>query len=181
MNDPQVLADLATTTARMRADLDLATHVFVLDDDILPPPDGLLRLLAHDVPIVSGLCVQRDPPHLPAAYRRGADLHVPLTRFCAGLQSVDAVGAACLLVKTEVFQRLEPPWFEFAPGFSEDLFFCAQARRHGYEVLLDFAVQCGHLTTLPVTYQDFARHAGAVTFGSEELRMLSQDVRPWRR
>jgi hypothetical protein len=91
-----------------------------------------------------------------------------------------AVGAGCLLVKTDVFRHLEPPWFEFVPGFSEDSYFCAQARRHGFEVLLDFDVQCDHLTMLPVGFPDFARHAREVTFGSDELRMLSQDVRPWR-
>jgi hypothetical protein len=45
----------------------------------------------------------------------------------------------------------------------EDSYFCAQARRAGFEVLLDFA-----------------RHAPAVTFGSEELRALSHDCQPWR-
>jgi hypothetical protein len=117
-----------------------ATHVFFLDDDVLVPPDGLLRLLAHDVPIVSGFYVERAAPHFPVAYRHGADLHVPLTRFCSGLQRVDAVGAGCLLVKTEVFRALEPEWFAFAPGYSEDSYFCAQARRAGFEVLLDFDV-----------------------------------------
>ncbi len=159
-----------------------ATHLFFLDDDVIPPPDALTRLLAHNVPVVTGLYVERAPPHFPVAYRRGQDHHVPLTSFCAGLQEVDACGAGCLLVRTDVLRAIKPPWFDFVGGVSEDLYFCQKAAAAGYRLLLDFDVQCGHLTTQVATYQHFDRlsRAGGVTFATTEIEALTRDVRPWR-
>src|ERR1700682_1403062 len=41
------------------------THIFFLDDDMLPPTDTLVKLMKHDVDIVSALYLGRAFPHRP--------------------------------------------------------------------------------------------------------------------
>jgi hypothetical protein len=142
-----------------------ATHLFFLDDDTLPPADAVQRLLRHDVPIVSGFVVERAWPYNPSAYQHvkpdgTSGRYTSLTRFRPGLQTADAVGAACLLIRRDVFERMEPPWFDFRCGpelessVGEDIAFCERARRLGYRIHLDFDVQCGHITRQVVGWRD---------------------------
>lgn len=163
-----------------------ATHLFFLDDDVIVPPDGLLRLLSvsqeHNLPIVTGLCTQRVAPYLPCVYRQAANgEYVHLARFCEGLQELDACGAACLLVRLDVLRALSAPHFEWTNGFSEDIDFCRKAKAAGFPIVLDFRVCCIHLGTLEARYDLFERELaeGGVTFGNEEVARLAQDVRPW--
>jgi hypothetical protein len=41
------------------------THVLFLDDDMVPSPDSLIKLLAHKKDIVAGLCTRRQDPPIP--------------------------------------------------------------------------------------------------------------------
>jgi glycosyltransferase involved in cell wall biosynthesis len=41
------------------------THVLFIDDDIVPEPDALVRLLSHKKDIVAGLCTARQDPPVP--------------------------------------------------------------------------------------------------------------------
>lgn len=171
----------------MLAKVPEATHLFFVDDDICVPPDGLLRLLSHDLPIVTGLCIQRAAPMLPTVYRCDEQgRHINITRFCEDLQQIDACGCGCLLIRTDVLRAIEAtgePWFDWpANGLSEDLAFCARARALGFPIALDFAVKCTHLGILEVTYDLFAQLAATedgITYGNDELARLSQEVRPW--
>lgn len=67
----------------------------------------------------------------------------------------DVVGAGCLLVRTEVFERLKKPWFNWTigedphnPGLSEDFYFCEKAKKAGYKILVDTSCLCGHESLL---------------------------------
>lgn len=161
-----------------------ATHLFFIDDDVCVPPDGLLRLLSHNLPVVTGLYVQRAMPMLPVVYRcdeRGH--HVNLTKFCDGLQEVDACGAGCLLIRTDVLRAIEAtgePWFDWpSSGISEDLAFCSRVRSLGYPIVLDFDVKCEHLGILRVTYDMFEEVSKDLVYGTDDLARLSQEVRPY--
>ena len=39
-----------------------ASHLFFIDSDIVVPSDGVLRLLRHNVPLISGVYCRRSPP-----------------------------------------------------------------------------------------------------------------------
>lgn len=161
------------------------THIFFIDDDMLVPPNGLLRLLSHNVPIVGGLYFQRTPPHLPVAYRHvEGNQWVPVTEFCAGLQEVDALGFGFMLVKREVFERMDRPWFEFSDRMGEDMYFCQQAKALGYPILVDADLKCRHLAMVEITEDHFNAHKSVgLTFQDHptmDLRTLSQEVRPYR-
>jgi len=41
------------------------THVLFIDDDIVPPPDALIKLLSHKKDIVAALCTRRVDPPIP--------------------------------------------------------------------------------------------------------------------
>ncbi len=162
-----------------------ATHVFFIDDDMLLPPTALLHLLKHDVPIVGGLYFGRMQPHLPIAYRHVEDNQwIPITEFCAGLQEVDAIGAGCLLIKREVFEKMSRPWFEFSDRMGEDMYFCEQAKQLGYTILLDADVECKHIAQMEVDRQMFeAYKSQGLNFQShptQDIGALSREVRPYR-
>lgn len=122
-----------------------ATHVFWLDSDMRFPKDALVRLLAHDVPIVAANYPTRRPPIVPVA-QRNAEGHLFTTAHAKGLVPVDAVGMGCMLVQASVYHALPKPWF--ALGYSrsddgyvgEDHYFCQQARAKGFSVAVDQAL-----------------------------------------
>lgn len=138
--------------------------LFFLDSDVIPPRDAVPRLLARNLPIVSGLYCRRSPPHgLPVAIKNGNWLQ----QYMPGsLVEVDLVGAGCLLIHRTVLEKLPPQqpgraWFNWkvdlrehlpeGEGLSEDFTFCLWARKHGYKVILDTGVVCRHVGNAQAT------------------------------
>lgn len=124
------------------------THLFFIDSDTIPPPDALDRLLAHDVPIVSAITPiynLEDVEQRDNCYNAQS----PISRY-SGLQTIDACGASCLLIKREVFASLTPPYFRFIMSDdntevlqSEDLHFCSRLDK--YTLLADTDIVCSHI------------------------------------
>ena len=136
-----------------------ADYTMWFDSDMIFKPDTMVRLLAHDVPMVSGAYFRRSPPYHLVAFdecdaetRKWSDLDLPTeTVQCGG------VGFGCVLVKTEVLFEVAArykTWFEPVNGFGEDLSFCWRARQCGYDILLDPTVTCGHVGHIVVN-EDF--------------------------
>jgi hypothetical protein len=147
-----------------------ATHLLFWDDDVLAPRDGLMRLLAHNAPIVSGLYYTRAAPVHPVVYERivravdsplPSEGYAPVLNVSSGVREVDGVGAGFLLIRRDVMEALTPPWFKFeiAPevqhSISEDLYFCREAQRASFPILCDFDVACGHLGHYVYDAQDY--------------------------
>ena len=133
--------------------------LFSLDSDVIPPRDAILRLLAHNQPIISGTYFRRSPPHgVPVAIKDGKWVD----RYRPGeILEVDLVGAGCLLVHRSVWERVPPQrvgkqWFDWRVDLkgtgaypdhecmSEDFTLCQHWRKHGLRVLLDTGVVCRH-------------------------------------
>jgi hypothetical protein len=88
-----------------------ADYVLLMDDDMVPPTDALIKLLAHDVDLVAGACTVRTDPPKPNFRVWAPELRSYRTAFewkpnSAGLIEVDAVGAAFMLVKTTVLDKV---------------------------------------------------------------------------
>lgn len=150
-----------------RAAFDLAdvdetelTHVFFLDDDVLPAPHVLPRLLGHRVPIVSGVyfsrCEASEPLIFSGPYS-GSERFEP----GAGLKAVWGHGMGLTLIAAEVFRRMNdgsleadrygnPCWFRTQQGEiveqggkrvivnrTEDLYFLDAANKLGYQPHVD--------------------------------------------
>lgn len=136
--------------------LELDTQwLFFLDDDVVPPHDAILRLLAHKKPIVSGLYYRRCPPIYPVMLKEIPGARQWITEFkVPDLLEVDYVGSGCLLIHRDVLNTISKPWFEWKVDredlpphqrMSEDFSFCQKAREHGFKIYVDTSVQCRHL------------------------------------
>lgn len=119
-----------------------STHLLWLDADMRFPKDTLLRLLAHDKPIVAANYAMRNHPIIPTAI---TDDRMPLFES-EGLKEVKACGMGVMLTSMDVYQSIGKPWF--AVGYNrglddysgEDTFFCERARKCGFPVLIDGAL-----------------------------------------
>lgn len=139
--------------------------LFFLDSDVIPPPDAVLRLLAHQKPIISGVYCRRSPPIAVPVMLKNGQWITQLPE--SGLIDVDVVGAGCLLIHRSVLESFKPHrpgkhWFDWtidAKGhvppdecMSEDFTFCVMARKQGYKILVDPSVRCKHVGYSEVTY-----------------------------
>lgn len=133
--------------------------LFFLDDDVIPPPDVLPRLMAHKVDIVSGVYFRRNEPIVPCMQKLDKDGNPTwITSFSwPGLIEVDHVGAGCLLIHRRVLEAMKSdaprPWFEWLCDHgnlkktemtSEDFTFCRRARQAGFKIHVDTSVHCVH-------------------------------------
>lgn len=137
-----------------------ATHVLFWDDDVLPPRDALLRLWAHNEAIVSGLYFRKAPPHEPLM-----SVKVVSPTGITGMSPfihweedksyyVDGVGMGFCLIRRDVFQNIEHPWFEFGT-WSEDYMFCEKAQEAGYKIKIDTSIKLQHVADRIQVGQDF--------------------------
>jgi hypothetical protein len=75
------------------------------------PPDTLLRLLAHKIPVVAANYVKRGLMSTPVTTdheRRFMRTDPEDT----GLEEADSTGFGVLLVTADIFRKLEQPWFD---------------------------------------------------------------------
>lgn len=169
------MADLATSN-KYKAD-----WILFVDGDNILPKDTIPRLLAHcsdEFPVVSGLYFRKVSPYVavPGHYsdwkshenirktiegmgfvdKEGNQclFYKPIKDFTT-VQPVDVSGMGCLLVRTDVFKKLDLPYFAYFNPYSlggdfsihhsseEMLFFC-KLRKAGIKTLLDPTIRCGH-------------------------------------
>lgn len=160
--------DHARNAACMRTLESGADYLFFLDSDVIPPRDAILRLLAHQQPIISGVYCRRSPPvAIPVMIKDGQWV----TNYPPNsIIEVDLVGAGCLLIHRSVLESLPPQrpgrhWFDWrvdmagvpdsGPHLSEDFTFCHHCRQNGYKILVDTSIQCRHIGIGQATYGRF--------------------------
>lgn len=142
-------------------------YMLNVDSDIILPPDALVRLMQAQTPtvgITSGVYIQRKQgERIPEIYVHDArtggqrNIHISDVQADTCLQ-VEGVGFGCCLVHRRVYEAVGNPWFvyhdniDFSRVVSEDVHFCDQARKKGFEIQVVTGVKCGHIskTTLHV-------------------------------
>ena len=163
--------------------------LLMVDGDAGLHPGTLVRLASWNVPIVGALAFSRYTPMVPTicagkgdnpnAFLVRVDETVDWLKHHPDLIGVGPAlldpapkdslwplhtdggftGGHCLLVRREVFESLEPPWFLKKPGArgtQEDRYFCEKAIAAGFPLYVDRSVVAGHV------YGD--RQAGALDF-----------------
>lgn len=139
------------------------SHLWFMDDDHAFPPQILTKLLAHDVPLVTPVCLTRTYPFNPVQYvgtgENGKTLPIPLSQVATdGLIEIEAGGCAGMLIRADVIKAMDnfakqqgllTRWFEYSDD-SEDVIFCRKAREHGFTLHTDLSVRLGHITTAVV-------------------------------
>jgi hypothetical protein len=140
-----------------------STHVLFLDSDMVFPKDLLQRLLLADRDVVGVNCTTRGWPVTFIAHDHMQDLID--SRGRSGLEKVQQVGLAVMLIRAEVLCRLRPPLFmmEWVPDLNdycgEDIFFCQVLQEVGIDVWVD---------------HDLSRevlHIGHMAFGPDLMRI----------
>lgn len=135
------------------------THLMMVDDDILPPPNAL-DMLSHQKPLISAvLYTWTEGAPLPLimkydeetdAYKQDVDA---IGRLNAGekLVKVDATGTGCFIAQREVYENLVTNWFRYEYDKAgrviggEDFTFFRKVADIGYSVWIDGKVICGHV------------------------------------
>jgi len=141
-----------------------ASHIFFLDSDVIVPPDGLMRLFSHRLPIVAGVygskqeCVGVWVEQSKSGEARYAALD-PKTLEAGNLITHPGIvaGAGCLLVDMTVFKRLKEPWFMWTQGrekggCSEDFYFFEKCREMGIPIHIDGNVKCRHIDACAIAW-----------------------------
>lgn len=158
------------------------SHIFFIDDDMALEPNTLIRLLEHDVDVISGLYLNRVHPHSPIIFD-----YNPIKRYSThhlrdgekGLIEIEACGFGCLLVKTHVFALLEEPYVRAGQIYpdkrSEDVDFCLRLRATDIKIHCDLDIVAGHIGTATFwpNMIDGKWHT-AIDSGGRELSNISQ-------
>lgn len=133
------------------------THILFLDSDMVVP-SNILRLLHSEHDITSALYY-------------GAGISSWLGRNCVfgtalgeddkyinvvedKVVEAKRIPTGCLLIKREVFEKMEHPWFTevYAQGrngiMGEDYRFSEEAKNAGFKLHVDCGVVCGHMKTV---------------------------------
>lgn len=130
------------------------THLFIVEDDSIFAPDTVMRLLAHDKLVVTGLCLNRNAPFRPYIYEDENPAtgltYRTLRAEDTGLIRVGATGMGGILINMEVFHRLKRPYFEVnyvgETEWGQDILFGKKLIEHGIEVFCDLGVTIWHGT-----------------------------------
>lgn len=149
-----------------------ARWIWYVDADVMVPPWALENLKKRDRLLISGVYVGKQPPYNIIASRiNGTGAYQPIKEWPENgvLDDLDGVGAGCMLVKMEVFDKLDAaastakgakavqvgagrPYFQFSPVgnekgdlLGEDYHFCRSAKAAGIPVSLDTSVCCRHI------------------------------------
>lgn len=137
------------------------THYLYIDSDVSDFEHGQVeKLIAHDLPIVSGAYTDRKNQdcfvagNFPTVFGEPGLMEPKTT---TGLIKKDWVGAGFLLIKREVFCKMPYPWFYFGHfqmmneqgeeiviEEPEDISFCRAAKESGFDVWLDCDCQVRH-------------------------------------
>jgi len=157
--DEQVQAFLQNET------LASCRYLLTIEDDTLPPPDGVLRLLEaiEQGPYdgVGGLYFTKGELNMPMCYGDPAEFArtgvldfrprdvAAAVQGGGSLVECNGIAMGFSLYRMELFRQVPAPWFVTAndPAIgcaTQDLFFCAKARRAGKRFAADCRVRCAH-------------------------------------
>lgn len=141
------------------------THLMLVDNDVTPPKDALVKLLADDLDVVSGYYAHRnkgnEPSPLTNVCKRGElnySMQYSGDELRAELEKGNEIvrihggGMGCILIKRHVFERIAYPWYDWVnyrdPNrsmLSEDLYFCERCKQNQIRIYVDTRIGCGHM------------------------------------
>jgi hypothetical protein len=144
------------------------THLLWLDSDCIleeprNPDEAILRLLACNTPIVSGLYrakkAKGEYPYAMWAKNPKGDGYLGIPKWTGNFISVDAIGFGFCLTRREVWEKIPFPWFVWdKPTPSEDFAWCEKIRKAGYEIKVYTDVKLSHEGMMKVLCKDGTVH-----------------------
>lgn len=152
----------------------------------------MLALLQHH-PIVTGVGYMRGFPHTTTVgmeYPEGARLEINKDDGLTvkgfewvddiatlqqrqdpnGLVEVDFCGVPIIGIRRDVWEKVPMPLFEtrdhLGRASTHDIYFCNKVRAHGFRVMVDTHIDCGHIIEAPIVNRDTKRDLLRVLGGS---------------
>jgi hypothetical protein len=135
-------------------------YILTLEEDNLPPPDGLLKLYEgmDKFDVIGGLYWTKGEGGQPMIYGNAGSVpknFIPQIPIAESLNPCNGLGMGFTLFKLEIFknQNVQKPWFktkqEYQPGvgascYTQDLYFFENAAKCGYRFACDTRVKVGH-------------------------------------
>jgi GT2 family glycosyltransferase len=149
-------------------------YTLMLDSDMVPPKDMLLKMTAlletkKEIGLVTGMATKRTPPFQPCVYTKleydmktqKPRLESPIEFPDEGLMAVAGVGMACCMIRTDIFREVKKQevakmgLFYPLPNLGEDLSFCLVARKLGLKMIADLSLHVGHVASMPVGIAEY--------------------------
>jgi hypothetical protein len=145
--------------------LNKAKYILTIEEDNLPPPDGLLKLYESmdKYDVVGGLYWGKGENGFPMMFgdpENGPEDGKPVLPQKDTVQQVNALGMGFNLFKTDIFKNIDGPWFktiqeyhtDYGTGevisgmgsMTQDVYFYRLAAEHGYKFACDTSVHVGH-------------------------------------
>ena len=151
-----------------------ATHLVMLDDDHLHPPDIVQRLARWALKdtakyeVVGGLNFKRGEPYFPCMFAKvGGDYRWPV-EWPRAMGKVDALGHGAIMIARTALERLTPPFwkYEYLPWgdrdyISEDMYFCKQCEAAGIALWCDTTITSPHITDRFIDEKDYRAYLAA--------------------
>jgi len=135
-------------------------YLLFIDNDIIPPSDALPELLKANKEIIAPLCMTMKPDDdgklfpIPVSHRYDKNKqHRPY--YGQGIEEVDYITGGCHLVKREVYEKLDRPYFftyhkNGVVIYSEDAVFSQQCQKLGYKLYTHYDLICKHIRQIDV-------------------------------
>lgn len=122
------------------------SHIFFVDADTTFNNDVIHRMMACNKDIVALAYNHRRLPLESVVRPLDGDIHKPIPTT---LFECESAGTGSMLIRTEVFKKLQKPYFDFTyengERIGEDINFCRKARKAGYSVWIDPTIPVRHL------------------------------------
>jgi hypothetical protein len=132
------------------------TYLWFIDADVVPPMYTFTKLFDLNIDVAVGCCpiYLKEGMYWNIADEKGYFIpyheDLPQAPF-----KIPSCGAGCLLIKREVLDNIEWPYFkmEYQPKWEnkgsaiktgEDIYFCNKVTDAGYEIYAHPEVRCGH-------------------------------------
>lgn len=128
-------------------------YLWWIDDDIVPLPDTMHKLIQADKDIIGATCFSMKSDNgeyfpYPVTLRYNEDKKYEVY-YGQGIEEVDTIGGACVMVKRRVYEVIERP-YEYifhrdgTLGLTADFRFCQQAQERGFKIFVDYNLLCDH-------------------------------------
>lgn len=157
------LVDLAITNG--------CDYLLMLDDDMVVPPDLFNKLVTHDKDVIGALYYQRGGSYHPVIMKqinkkdglRGINFihHFDPMIQQPGLYQLDGgvIGGGCLLFKTDVFRKIEQPYFWVDGIVGTDVHICDKLTQAGVPLWVDTSIELGHVgEAVVITSRNIPKH-----------------------
>jgi len=135
-----------------------ADYLLFIDDDVIPPKNGLQRLLDivedYNAEIVSGNYYLKGPEGISVHTQLDNEGVVTAINRVDGLNGVITsnwlIGLGFCIINVDVFRQARKPWFKCysktkEKNVNEDAHFCELALDNGFRIYIDMSIECLHI------------------------------------